>query len=122
MQRTRRKQFNPIDAPSLARWILITAFLSVTGLIYVYLSLQLYDLGKQKNKLEQTLVALRSESDVASGQIAALTSYPALQRRLKEGYLRMRPIEEHNIVRLNVLPGSRGEDSIQPVSNPHAGR
>jgi len=122
MQRARRKQFNPINAPSLARWIVITAFLSLTGLIYVYLSLQLYDLGKQKSKLEQNLTALRSESDVASGQIAALTSRSALQRRLKEGYLKMFPIAEQNIVRLNALPVPRGDDANQPFVNQHASR
>jgi len=122
MQRTRRKQFNPINAPSLARWIVITAFLSVTGLIYVYLSLQLYELGKQKSKLEQNLAILRSESDVAVGQIAALTSRSALERRLKEGYLRMVPIAQQNIVRMTPLPRSRGEEATRPVANQHASR
>ena len=35
MQQRRRKNFNPIDAPSLARWIVLAAFLAVTGLSYV---------------------------------------------------------------------------------------
>ena len=121
MQRARRKQFNAINAASLARWIVVTAFLAVTGLIYVYLTVQLYHLGDQKKKLEVELVNLRSEIDVANVQIAALTSRSALQRRLKEGYLKMMPIAEQNIVRLNP-PTARGEDAIQPVSNPRAGR
>jgi len=120
MQRSRRKQFNPINLPSLARWIVVTGFLSVVGLIYVYLSIQLYDLGKQKTRLEQNLLALRAESDVTAGQIAALTSRSALQRRVKEGYLKMMPIAEQNIVR--PLPVTRGEDAIQPVVNQHSGR
>ena len=122
MQRARRKQFNAINAASLARWIIVTAFLAVTGLIYVYLTVQLYHLGDQKKKLEVELVNLRSEIDVANVQIAALTSRSALQRRLKEGYLKMIPIAEQNIVRVNPPSGTRGEDAIQPVSNPRAGR
>ena len=122
MQRTRRKQFNAINAPSLARWIVVTAFLSLTGLIYVYLSVQLYDLGKQKNKLEQQLANLRSESDIAGAQIATLTSRSALQRKLKDGYLRMIPIAEHSIVRLTVPAGTPGDDAVQPVVNQRGGR
>lgn len=113
MQRARRKQFNSINAPALARGIVITAFLSVTGLIYVYLSLQLYDLGKQKTKLEQELGTLKAESKINADQIAALTSYPALQRRLKEGYLKMVPIAERNIVRVN-SPSFRKLDALRP--------
>ena len=122
MHRARRKQFNTINAASLARWILVTGFLAVTGLIYVYLTVQLYHLGDQKKKLEVELTNIRSEIDVANVQIAALTSRSALQRRLKEGYLKMIPIAEQNIVRLNAPSGTLGEDVIQPVSNQRAGR
>jgi len=121
MQR-HRKQFNPIDAASLARWIVITAFLALTGLIYVYLSVQLYHLGDRKKALENELVSARSQNDVANVQIAALTSRSALQRRLKEGYLRMVPISEQHIVRLNSPLMTPGEDGIRPVSNQHASR
>jgi len=122
MQATRRKQFNSINAASLARWILITAFVAVIGLIYVYLTVQLYHLGDRKKALENELASVRSQNEVANVQIAALTSRSALQRRLKEGYLKMMPIAEQNIVRLNSLPGTPAEDAIQPVVNQRAGR
>ena len=112
-----RKAFNSINAASLVRWLVITVFLALTGLIYVYLSLQLYHLGDRKKALENELTALRAQNDVASVQMAALTSRSAIQRRLKEGYLKMIPISEHNIVRLNVPSRPRGEDAIQPVAN-----
>ena len=117
MNRSRRKNFNAIDAPSLARWILLTLFIALTGLIYVYLSIQLHRLGDQQNKLEKQLTTLRSQNEVASGQIAALTSRAALQRRLKEGYIKMIPIAEQNIVRLNAPVRTPEEDAIQPVAN-----
>jgi len=122
MQRVRRKQFNAINAASLARWLVVTALIAVAGLIYVYVNLQLYQLGDQKKKLEVELTNIRSEIDVANVQIAALTSRSALQRRLKEGYLKMVPIAEQNIVRVNPPSGTDGEDAIQPVSNQRAGR
>ena len=48
------------------------------------------------------------QNEDAKVQIAALTSRTALQRRLKEGYLKMIPITEQNIVRLNSSARARG--------------
>jgi hypothetical protein len=115
MSRSRRN-WNEVNAASLARWIVLTGFLALAGLSYVYLNLQLYHLGDRKKALETEVVNLRMQNDVASGQIAALTSRSALQRRLKEGYLKMIPIAERDIVRLT-LPARNPEDQIQPVSN-----
>src|ERR1051325_479386 len=77
MATSRRKTFNSVNAASLARWIVITGSLALTGLIYVYLSLQLHDLGDRKKALENELTNLRSENEVTSAQIAALTSRSA---------------------------------------------
>ncbi|HEX4707901.1 MAG TPA: hypothetical protein VH229_09245 [Candidatus Udaeobacter sp.] len=111
-----------MNAASLARWIVMTAFLAVAGLSYVYLTLQLYHLGERRKAIENELVSLRTQNDIASGQIAALTSRSALQRRLKEGYLTMIPISEANIVRLTIPARSTDEDAIQPVANPSTTR
>jgi hypothetical protein len=116
MNRSRRN-WNAVDAASLARWIVLTAFLALTGLSYVYLTLQLYHLGERKKALENEIASLRSQNDVVSAQIAALTSRTALQRRLKEGYLKMVPITERNIVRLTTPARSAEEDLVQPVAN-----
>jgi hypothetical protein len=122
MHAPRRKNFNSVNAASLARWILITAFLAITGLIYVYLTLQLYHQGDRKKAIENELASLRSQNDVAGVQIAALTSRSAMQRRLKEGYLKMTPIAEQNIVRLSTPPRVQGEDAVQAIANKRAGR
>ena len=122
MHAPRRKAFNSVNAASLARWIAITAALALTGLIYVYLTLQLHDLGDRTKALENDLTSLRAQNEVASVQIAALTSRSAMQRRLKEGYLKMIPISEHNIVRLGAPARPPGEDAVQSVANQRAGR
>ena len=98
----------------------MTAFLAIAGLTYVYLTLQLYHLGDRRKAIENDLNKLRSQSNEASAQIAALTSRSALQRRLKEGYLKMIPISEANIVRLTIPPRPAEQDTIQPVVNPSA--
>ena len=122
MNRSHRKNRNAINAASLARWIVMTAFLALAGLSYVYLTLQLYHLGDRKKAIENQLASLRTQNDVASAQIAALTSRSALQRRLKEGYLKMIPIAEANIVRLTIPARQPDEDKIQPVVNQAATR
>jgi hypothetical protein len=120
MSRSRRN-WNEVNAASLARWIVLTGFLALTGLCYVYLTLQLYHLGDRKKALETEVTNLRMQNEVASAQIGALTSRAALQRRLKEGYLKMIPIAEHNIVRLTI-PNRNPDDAVQPVSNPRSAR
>jgi hypothetical protein len=117
MKHSRRRTHNAVNAASLARWIVMTAFLAMAGLSYVYLTLQLYHLGERRKAVEDELVSLRTQNDIASSQIEALTSRSALQRRLKEGYLKMVPISDGNIVRLTIAPRSAGEDAIQPVVN-----
>jgi hypothetical protein len=118
MNRSRQRNCNTVNAASLARWIVMTAFLALAGLSYVYLTLQLYHLGERRKAVENELISLRTQNDVATAQIAAFTSRSALQRRLKEGYLKMIPISEANIVRLTIPPRSPDEDTIQPVANP----
>jgi hypothetical protein len=117
MNQRRRKKFNPIDAPSLARWIVIAAFTAATGLSYVYLTVQLHHQGILKKQLEQELAAVRMQNEDAKVQIAALTSRTALQRRLQEGQLKMIPITEQSIVRLNFSGRPSIEDEVQPVAN-----
>ena len=116
-QRRRRKPLNPIDAPALARWIVISVFAAVTGLSYVYLTVQLHRQGVQRRALEQELEATRTQNEDARVQIAALTSRAALQRRLKEGYLQLVPISEQNIVRLNTPVRLREESEVRSVAN-----
>ena len=122
MQRQRRKEYNKVNAASLARWVILTGFLALTGLIYVYLTVQLYHLGDRKKALESELANVRKQNEIAGVQIATLTSRLALQRRLKEGYLKMIPIAERNIVRLSAPGDLPAEDAIQPVVNQRVGR
>jgi hypothetical protein len=100
----------------------LTGFLALTGLVYVYLTIQLYHQGERKKGLEKELASLRSQNAVASDQIAALTSFPALQRRLKEGQLKMIPIADTSIVHLNPPVRKPAEDTVLPVVNQRTGR
>lgn len=118
MNRSRRRNCNTVNAASLARWIVMTAFLALAGLAYVYLTLQIYHLGERRKAVETELASLRIKNDDAAVQIARLTSRSALQRQVKEGYLRMIPVSESKIVRLTMPARSAEEDAVQPVVNP----
>src|SRR5207247_8594993 len=107
-------------ASSVASWIVLTACVGLAGLAYVYLTLQLYHLGERRKTVENELASLRTQNDIAAAQIAALTSRSALQRRLKEGYLKMIPVSESKIVRLTIPQRSSDEEAVQPVANPLA--
>ncbi len=122
MNRRRRQEFNPVDAPALARWIVIFIFLAATGLSYVYLSVQLHTLGNQRKQIEREIAEVRTQTEDARVQIAALTSRTALKRRLQEGSLQMIPITEESIVRLNASARPPGADDVQPVVNQRGGR
>ena len=74
MNRSRRRNCNTVNAASLARWIVMTAFLALAGLAYVYLTLQLYHLGERRKAVENELASLRTQNDIAAAQIAALTA------------------------------------------------
>lgn len=100
----------------------MTAFLALAGLGYVYLTLQLYHVGEHRKAVENELASLRTQNDIATAQIVALTSRSALQRRLKEGYLKMVPIPEARIVRLTTAARPAEEDAIQPVANRSASK
>jgi cell division protein FtsB len=118
MNRSRRRNCNTVNAASLARWIVMTAFLALAGLAYVYLTLQLYHLGERRKAVENELADLHKKNDAAAANIALLTSRTALQHRLKEGYLKMIPIPDSKIVRLTIPARSTDEEAVQPVANP----
>lgn len=122
MSRADRRNINRVNAASLARWIVITGLVAIAGLCYVYLSLQLHRLGDRKKALENEIASLRKQNEVANVQIAALTSRNALQRRLKEGYLKMIPIAEQNIVRLAPTRPAPDDKAIRQVANTRVGR
>jgi hypothetical protein len=118
MNRSRRRNCNSVNAASLARWIVMTAFIALAGLAYVYLTLQLYHLGERRKAVETELADLHKKNDTAASQIALFTSRTALQHRLKEGYLKMVPIPDSKIVRLTIPARSTDEEAVQPVANP----
>ena len=93
-----KRHTNRLHLLAIARWMIITAFLSAAGLSYVYLKNQLNSCGSERKALERNLDELVLQNNVLEAQIGVLTSRTALQRRLDEGFIKLVPISTQAIV------------------------
>ena len=92
-----KRQTNRLQFAALLRWVVITVFLGVAGLSYLYLKNQLYVLGTQRTHMEQELRDLIAQNNVLEDRVSKLTSFSTLQHHLEDGFLKMVPISEHAI-------------------------
>lgn len=98
--------------------MLIALVALVGGLTWVYLTNQRHTRGDEIKALERQLSTLRLDNEALDAKIAMLSSRPALQRRLTEGFIKMVPITQDRIVQLNAPQPSGGSgDEIRVVSN-----
>ena len=129
MNSNTKRQTNHLQFAALLRGVVVTAFLGIAGLSYVYLKNQLDVCGTQRKALEQELNELVSENNVLETQIAGLKTHTALQRRLDEGFIKLIPINNQSLVRLRTQEGNRwiaddrgAADQIQTISHERAVR
>ena len=124
MHSNTKRHSNRLQCAAILRGVIITVFLGVAGLSYVYLKNQLHVSGLQRKALEQELTELNSENNVMKAQIARLTSRTALQRRLDEGFIKLVPINSQALVRSHLPETGRwanearsNENQIQTISH-----
>jgi len=117
MAQNRKKHANSLPVASLARWIFLAFFLGITGLGYVYLKNQQASTGDEIKILERKLDEYTTQNNVLHGRISTLSSRTALQRRLNEGFIKMIPVSDDRIVRVNVAPARIAAGEIRAVSN-----
>lgn len=95
----------------LARCLLVTFVIGMSGLCFVRFKNQQHVLGDQTRKLERELMELKSENETLSGKITQMTGPDAVQRSLKEGTLKLIPISDGAIARIS--EGGFGEATMQ---------
>lgn len=100
MNKNRRKHSNPIEISRVARWLCGALVLAGVGFAFVFLKHQQYGLGEQMRQVERQLSEARAYNQVLAAQVATLTSRPALQQKLTEGFVQMMPIQDTRIARL----------------------
>jgi hypothetical protein len=117
MAQNRRKHANTLPLASLSKWLLVLFIFGVVGLSFVYLKNQLHATGDEIKRMEREAADLNTRNDILRGRIASLSSRSVLQRRLNEGFIRMIPVSDDRIVRVNGGPARLALDEIRAVSN-----
>ena len=102
-----KRQNNRLQLAALLRWVIITAFLGVAGLSYLYLKNQLFVLGSRRHAMEQELRDLVAQNSVLGNRVSNLTSFTALQRHMDDGFLKVVPITDHVVAHVHPQEASR---------------
>ena len=101
MNTNRKKQVNPVHLPTLIRCLLVALILCAGGLFYVYIKNQQFALAEQIRQVEKRISGVRAQNETLLSRITEHSSRRALQRRIAEGFIAMRPIQDNVIARLS---------------------
>jgi cell division protein FtsB len=91
---------NPIQIGKILCVSAIVAVLLSVGLGFVNLKNQQFAIGEQIRQTERKIQQVRAENDVLLAKVTELTSRPALQARVKSGYIAVVNITGDKIARL----------------------
>jgi hypothetical protein len=116
MPLNRRRHANTVPLASIATWIVVALFTCTAGLYYVYCKNQLHATGTKLKTLERELSELITQDEVVRSKIASLSSTAALQRRWKEGSIKLVQITDDRLVRINST-ATGAPNELRTVSN-----
>ena len=91
---------NPIQIGKILCVSAIVTTLLAVGLGFVYVKNQQFAIGEQIRQTERKIQQVRAENDVLLAKVTELTSRPALQARVKSGYIAVVNITGDKIARL----------------------
>jgi len=91
---------NPIQIGKILCVSAIVTTLLGVGLSFVYVKNQQFAIGEQIRQTERRIQQVRAENDVLLAKVTELTSRPALQARVKTGYIAVVNITGDKIARL----------------------
>jgi cell division protein FtsB len=91
---------NPIQIGKILCVSSIVTILLAVGLGFVYIKNQQFAIGEQIRQTERKIQQVRAENDVLLAKVTELTSRPALQARVKSGYIAVVNITSDKIARL----------------------
>ncbi len=111
MNTNRRKQVNPVHLSSLLRCLLVALFLGASGLFFVYMKNQQFALAEQIRQVERRIANVRSQNETLLARVTALSSRGALQQKIADGFISVKPIQDNVIARLTP-PAQASADGI----------
>lgn len=91
---------NPVQIGKILFVSSIVTILLAVGLGFVYIKNQQFAIGEQIRQTERKIQQIRDENDVLLAKVTELTSRPALQARVKSGYIAVVNITSDKIARL----------------------
>lgn len=104
-------------APAL-KVLLFCALLVSSGIGYVWYKNQIQNLGREIVKLEEDLSKLKLKNKISREKLAALSSPPELEARVKKLNLGMGPPPQEKQVRLiEPVPGSQPSIAMRPAND-----
>lgn len=112
----RRRHANTVPLASIATWIVVAIFTCAAGLFYVHCKNQLHANGTKIKSLESELANLITQDEAVRGKIASYSSRQALQRRLSQGDIKLIPITDDRLMRLDPVAAASSAE-LQSVSN-----
>lgn len=102
---------NPIQIGKILCVSTIVTILLGVGLGFVSLKNKQFAIGEQIRQTERKIQQIRAENEVLLAKVTELTSRPALQARVKSGYIAVVSITGDKIARLTP-PVQATEDGI----------
>jgi hypothetical protein len=120
MPANRRRNANLLP---VARILLLGVVLLTVGggaLYYVNAKNEVHRNGQRKKDLERELIALETKDEVVRSRIAKLSSFDALRRRQaqeREVFVKLVPVTDNLVVRLQDVAPSMGGGQVRTVSN-----
>jgi len=102
---------NPIHIAPLVRWLLVAVAFIGYGLVFVYVKNQQHQLGQATRVVERQIAEERATNEVLLARITTLSSRAALQRKLQQGEIALKPIAQNSIAMLTP-PAEAGDDGI----------
>ncbi len=117
MNTNRRKQVNPVQLPSLIRWLLVAAFIGASGLFFVYIKNQQHALAEETRQVEIRIKNVRSLNETLLLRVTELSSRPVLQQQIAKGFISMKPIHDNVIARLTPPAQSAADGILRTAFN-----
>ena len=117
MNTNRRKQVNPVQLSSLIRWLLVAAFIGASGLFFVYIKNQQFALAEATRQVERRIANVRSQNETLLLRVTELSSRGALQRRITDGFITVKPIQDNVIARLTPPAQAQADGVLRTAFN-----
>ncbi len=117
MNGNKRNSCNRLKIGWLAQLVLAACVAGLLGICYAMAMNRLHDQAEVRRGLERQLKELREQHRVLDAHIARLSSRSMLEERMATGFIKMKPIEDTQIIRLRMADAAGPASELRAVAN-----